>query len=585
MSKRKSQTKISLNKDNNNKPDKKNIKLIKKSFPLPPQPENFKQINEIPENGKLELVDYKGNVKECDIYGSPKKKFLNNVTGTISYEDRLKKGLIKECIYNNKSWYIPKNLNFEGSNMFPRPLSLPFVSLSENPDKLVNEVKKERRVTEIKNKKIFSLKKPLKDKSTIPSFICHKIGKNNPYERNYLIKLIDNFITEQKEEHKFDLEYIYKAKNIKALNHYKKKLNENMTNELYNGKIISPSSQKDIKIKYNSIRNTIYNSGLKKDKSNKIINLDLYKKLYKIKGLGIANKNPIFKFQSMLNTFTIKNNNNLDDIYLSDSLDNSNYKTLSPKRNKIHSMKQTYTLFKRPKTKLIKDRNQKMLKENIEFLSEDEKFKNTLTIRYDNNNNESENETFYLNNDKSTSNSKKNLNLYIPNNFFFNNKININRNKDNFNIDKYKSGSTFYKTNKKRNSNLSENNISNGNDKDNYSYTSEDKKDENIFINKFKIGHNFRTIKDINLKTVYENKLLKGFQSNSLKDELRLFKKQRKKKEDTTLMHYLNELELNKKVNKIAFEKEKRMNLFRDNLLKKKLQGKKIFELNYQNKI
>jgi hypothetical protein len=454
------------------------------------------------------------------------------------------------------------------------------VSLSENPDKLVNEVKKERRVTEIKNKKIFSLKKPLKDKSTIPSFICHKIGKNNPYERNYLIKLIDNFITEQKEEHKFDLEYIYKAKNIKALNHYKKKLNENMTNELYNGKIISPSSQKDIKIKYNSIRNAIYNSGLKKDKNNKIINLDLYKKLYKIKGLGIGNKNPIFKFQNMLNTFTIKNNNNLDDIYLSDSLDNSNYKTLSPKRNKIYSMKQTYTLFNRPKTKLIKDRNQKMLKENIEFLSEDEKFKNTLTIRYDNNNNESENETFYLNNDKSTSNSKKNLNLYIPNNFFFNNKININRNKDNFNIDKYKSGSTFYKTNKKRNSNLSENNISSGNDKDNYSYTSEDKKDENNIIKKYQIGHNFRSIKDIRKLTEHENDLLKGYVSPEVINNYRPMKFSKIKKKDLSLKHYLNELELIKKVNIIAIEKEKKINQFKDNLLRKKLQGKKILEYN-----
>ena len=70
-----------------------------------------------------------------------------------------------------------------------------------------------------------------------------------------------------------------------------------------------------------------------------------------------------------------------------------------------------------------------------------------------------------------------------------------------------------------------------------------------------------------------------------MKDELRSFKKQRKKKKDTTLIHYLNELELNKKVNKIAFEKEKRMNIFRDNLLKKKLQGKKIFEFNYQKQI
>ena len=573
--KRKSQAKINVTQDKTTKPDKKNNKFIKKSFPLPPQPENFKQINEIPDNGKLELVDYKGNVNECNIYGSPKKKFLNNVTGTISYEERLQKGLIKECIYNNKSWYIPKNLNFEGSNMFPRPLSLPFVGLSENPDKLVNEVKKEGRVSEKKNKKIFSLKKPLNDKSIIPSFICHKIGKNSPYERNYLIKLIDNYITEQKEEHKFDSEYIYKAKNIKALNHYKKRLIENMTNELYNGKVISPTNQKDIKVKYNSIRNALYNSGLKKDKSNKIINLDLYKKLYKIKGIGLGNKNHVVKCRNMLNTFILKNNNNLDDIYSSDSLDNSNFKTLSPKKNKIYSMKQTYTIFNKPKTKLTKNRNQNALMENIEFLSEDEKFKNTLTIGYDKNNNESENETFYLNNDKNAANLKKNLNLYIPNNFFFNNKNNVNRNKDNLNVDKYRTASTFYKTKNQRNSKQSENNISNCNDKDNCSYISEDKKDENIFINQFKIGHNFKSIKDINLKTAYENKLLKGFKSNSLKDELRSFKKQRRKKKDTTLIHYLNELELNKKVNKIAFEKEERIALFRDNLLKKKITREK----------
>ena len=121
----------------------------------------------------------------------------------------------------------------------------------------------------------------------------------------------------------------------------------------------------------------------------------------------------------------------------------------------------------------------------------------------------------------------------------------------------------------------------NNNEKDNYSYISEEKKNENSFINKFKTGYNFRSIKDINNKTAKENDLLKGFISREIKNDfkLRIYKN---KKKDSTLKNYINELELIKKVNKIAVEKEKRMNLFRDNLLRKKLEGKKIFEHNYK---
>ena len=209
----------------------KTEKIIKKSFPLPPQPENYKQINEDYDIGKLELVDYKGNITECDIYGSPKKRFMNDITGITTFKERFDKGLIKEFKLNNKSLYIPKTINFEGSMMFPRPLSLPFVNHAENPEKLVKVVKKEGRALTNKNKATFSLKKPLKDKTTIPSFICQKIGNNNPNDRIYLIKMIDNFILQKKKEHKFDSEYVEKSSNIKALNNYKKKLNENMTNE------------------------------------------------------------------------------------------------------------------------------------------------------------------------------------------------------------------------------------------------------------------------------------------------------------------------------------------------------------------
>ena len=338
----KSMSKIIKDKNQKTKSEKKNIsktpKITKKTFPLPPQPENYKQINELYDIGKFELVDYKGNITECDIYGSPKKKFMNNITGITNFTGRLNKGLINEFKYNNKSLYIPKNINFEGSSMFPRPLSLPFVSQAENPYKLVKAAKKEGRALTKKNQIIFSLKKPLKDKTTIPSFICQKIGSNYPNERNYLIKFIDNFISEKKQEHKFESDYVEKSSHIKALNKYKKKLKENMTNELYNGKIISPSNQKDLMMKYDSVRKAIYHRGLKKNSvingNGQIINFDAYKKLYKIKGVG--NEDNIFKKVDMINSFISinKNNkstNNIKDKNLSYSIENIKYKTIFSK--------------------------------------------------------------------------------------------------------------------------------------------------------------------------------------------------------------------------------------------------------------
>ena len=557
-------------------------KIVKKTFPLPPQPENYKQINEVYDKGKLELVDYIGNITECDIYGSPKKKFFNDITGITSFQERLNKGLINECKFNNKSLYIPKTINFEGSSMFPRPLSLPFVSQAENPQKLVNEVKKEGRVMVKKNKNTFSLKKPLKDKTTIPSFICHKIGKNYPNERNYLIKLIDNFISEKKKEHKFESDYAEKNSNIKALNNYKKKLNENMTNELYNGKIISSSRQKDLILKYDSIRKAIYHGGLKyctgkNMDGNKLINFEAYKKLYKIKGVG--NENNIFKHPDMINTFTSLNKNNsisnIEEKNLSYSIENSKYKTLFPKNNNINKMMmKTFSILnKENKMKLFKDNIKdkgKIFNNNEYIFNNDEKFKKTITTEFDKNNDESLTNTFY--NDKF--NNFKNKNLYTPKAFSINNNdINISSN--------YKTANTFYKNRKPNVSKFKESNILNNNERDNYSYISEEKKNENSFIDKFKTGYNFRSIKDIKNKTAKENNLLKGFISPGIKNDFKL-KIYKNKKKDSTLKNYINELELIKKVNKIAVEKEKRMNLFRDNLLKKKLEGKKIFEHNYK---
>ena len=563
----------------------KAAKFVKRTFPLPPQPENFKQINELYDIGKLELVDYKGTITECNIYGSPKKRFFTDITGINNFKERLQKGLIKELKYKNKSLYMPKTLNFEGSMMFPRPISLPFVNQTEKADKLVDTVKKEGRIFELKNKKIFSLKKPLKDNNIIPSFICHKIGKNNPNDRNKLIKLIDNFITEKKEEHKLESDYIHRAPSIKALKNYKKKLNENMTNDLYNGKIIAPTNQKDIMLKYNSIRKAIYNSGIKNSKKkllqnfdiSKIVNYETYKNLYKIKGVG--DKNNIFKHPEMLTTFSSQNNT-LKDVNLTDSNEDINYRTFLPNESQKNSMNKTHSSYTKIKYKLSNNKNKPILKDNNEYTIDDDKFKKTITTAFDKNNDESLTNTFYVNNEQV--NSIKNL--YIPNKFNFNlkNKYNI------LNSEKYnKTTSTFYKNKKQRLSKLKDNdskdnnsNINTIKDKDNYSYTSEDKKDENSMLKKYQLGHNFRTIKDIKKIAEHENDLLKGYVSPEVINDYRPMKFSKIKKKDLSLKHYLNELELIKKVNIIALEKERKINLFKDNLLRKKLQGKKILEYN-----
>ena len=175
-----------------------------------------------------------------------------------------------------------------------------------------------------------------------------------------------------------------------------------------------------------------------------------------------------------------------------------------------------------------------------------------------------------------------NLNLYTPKNFLVNNRIKINLN-NNFNIEKYnKTTNNFYINNKQNLSKIKENNTNiNIENNDNYSYTSEEQKKDKNFINKFKLGYNFKSINDIKNKTNKENGLLKGFIYTEIKNGLKL-KISKNKTRDKTLKNYINEIELIKKVNKIAVEKEKRINLFRDNLLRKKLEGKKIFEFNYK---
>ena len=60
--------------------------------------------------------------------------------------------------------------------------------------------------------------------------------------------------------------------------------------------------------------------------------------------------------------------------------------------------------------------------------------------------------------------------------------------------------------------------------------------------------------------------MLKGYVSPAVINDYVPIKFSKIKKKDLSLKHYLNELEIIKKVNIIALEKEKKINLFKDNL-------------------
>ena len=116
------------------------------------QPENYKQIAVDNDSGKRELEDYHGLKIPCDIYGLPLKKYFNDISGVADYNLRLRKNLIKQIKYDTKNLYTPITAKFEGSSMFPRPISIPFVNQNKDSNILFKEIKTEKRMTEKKNK-------------------------------------------------------------------------------------------------------------------------------------------------------------------------------------------------------------------------------------------------------------------------------------------------------------------------------------------------------------------------------------------------------------------------------------------------
>ena len=115
------------------------------------------------------------------------------------------------------------------------------------------------------------------------------------------------------------------------------------------------------------------------------------------------------------------------------------------------------------------------------------------------------------------------------------------------------------------------------NTKDNYSFISDDK------LNHLNINtdSHFKTIKSMKTNSDKEKEMLKGFQTPIEEDKIAIKHINLDKKEHA-LENYKNDLKILEMVNKIHFEKEKKDNLFKEKLLRKKIEGKKIFEKNFR---
>ena len=171
----------------------------------------------------------------------------------------------------------------------------------------------------------------------------------------------------------------------------------------------------------------------------------------------------------------------------------------------------------------------------------------------------------FINNFRNGINLKYNINLYTPNN-----RIIVSENKNKTSINFF----TNSDSTKKQEIEKIDNNT-----KDNYSFISDEKLNQNNIM--FGFQNNYKTIKALKTISDKERELLKGFKT-PIEEEKASIKYASFDKKEQTLEHYLKEMKLLEKVNKRHFEKERKENLFKDNILKKKIEGKKIFEKNFR---
>jgi len=284
-----------------------------------------------------------------------------------------------------------------------------------------------------------------------------------------------------------------------------------------------------------------------------LVNYNSFSKLKSLKRIGTMNNfykhdEILIKNKSCTNIF---GNNK----FLFQNKDDDN----DPQKDEINkSMIKTYSIF----SNANKNKgNEKIVRESNSVLSslENKKYNNPLL--------KSTKSCMFINNFRNGINLKYNINLYTPNN-----RIIVSENKNKTSINFF----TNSDSSKKKEIEKIDKNT-----KDNYSFISDEKLNQNNIIFGFQNGYNYKTIKALKTISDKERELLKGFKT-SVEEEKASIKYASFDKKEQTLEHYLKEMKLLEKVNKRHFEKERKENLFKDNILKKKIEGKKIFEKNFR---
>ena len=299
-------------KDELKKKPKKEEQRIKKEFPLPPQPKNFKQIEFNQESGILFLIDYNNDIFECNLYGEKNPQFHLNITGISNYSTRLKKNLIEEVkLIPEPESYFPQISKFEGYFPYPRPISLPFSNEVHDPSMLINQVKKEERYNEnMKVKKLFELKIPSKDNNCLLTYMSSSVSDNDNSVKLHLIKLINEYIEEKIKENPFNENIANTDHSIIALRRFRKILKSNLGKNEINGKKL-PLPKKEFKIKYDLMKKVMRKQGLNKMHStSQNVNFDIYKELYSVRNVG--KEDYIFKPHNLQ---LLGNLDNIDNIY------------------------------------------------------------------------------------------------------------------------------------------------------------------------------------------------------------------------------------------------------------------------------
>ena len=119
------------------------------------------------------------------------------------------------------------------------------------------------------------------------------------------------------------------------------------------------------------------------------------------------------------------------------------------------------------------------------------------------------------------------------------------------------------------------------NNEEDLSLISDDKLKENSLTNIQNKIYNLKTIKSLQDISDKEKDLLLGYNMPFEEDRINI-KCSNLNLKDKELENYQKDMKLFEIVNKIHLEKEREKNLFRENLLRKKLEGKKIFEKNFR---